>query len=160
MANKKIFHKSANYIYTVYSNGKVSKTWQGAIPKETMCHQFKDDGGTFVWVGKKKQYIKVLVAKHFHSEKYKPSLIIEFIDGNDENCNINNLRIVKRDNSSKRKIYTKVWVDGVEFVSIAAAERALFVSNGYLTKYFKGKVSGAALEGHEVRLSEKDGDSL
>lgn len=152
MIGKKIFKTSKHYNYAVYSNGNITKNLRGEREKETPLNRYSDDNGVFVWAGKNKQYAKALVARYFMENKYNKGCVIEQIDGDIQNCSIDNLRCVKRDNSNDNKIYTRIMLDGIEYNSIAAAERVLFVSNGYLTKYFKGQVAGKLLEGHEVRV--------
>lgn len=150
-----IFETSKHYNYAVYPDGNVTKIWRGEIPRETPLNQYTDDGGMFVWVGKRKIYVKSLVVNTFAPGRYGRGDVIKHFNGDIEDCSIRNLRIVKRDYSLDNRSYTKVLVDGIEYDSIAAAERALFVSHGYLTKYFKGQVAGKVLEGHDVRMVEE-----
>lgn len=154
MTEGKAIRTSKYFVYTVYENGDVTKVLRGEFKKETPLNRYEDNGGVFVWIGRSKCYIKSLVAKFFMGDVYNRGCVIEHIDGNPENCAVSNLRCVKRDSSSNNKKYTKVMIDGIEYDSIASAERVLFVSHGYLTKYFKGQVAGKALEGHDVKLVE------
>lgn len=146
---KATIEESRYLIYSVYNNGDVTKASVKDPDNERPLPRYKDGGGVYVWVGKKKLYVKRLVAKHFMNEVGDR---VECIDGNEDNCSVVNLRIGKRDYSSDRKIYTKVSVDGVVYDSISAAERALMVSHGYLTRYFNGQRSGKILEGHEIKI--------
>ena len=154
-SQKEIFETSRHYDYAVYDNGRVVKIWRGKIERETPLNQYVDDDGVFVWVGKRKYYIKSLVARVFRGDEYRQGHVIEFIDNDPSNCAMNNLKFRRRDNSTDKRSYTKVMVDGVEYGSISSAEKALFVSHGYLTKYFKGQVSGKIIEGHTVELVEE-----
>lgn len=147
-----IFETSKHYKYAVYPSGDVTKIWRGEIKRETPLNQYVDDGGLLVWVGKRKLYVKSLVANTFMPDQYGRGDVIKHINGNIEDCSVDNLLIEKRDFSLDNRSYTKVRVDGVEYKSIAAAERALFVSHGYLSKYFKGQVSGKIIEGRKVEL--------
>lgn len=147
-----IFETSKHYEYAVYPDGNVTKIWRGEIPRETPLNRYIDDGGVLVWIGKRKVYVKSLVVNTFMPGRYGRGEVIRHFNGDLEDCSVSNLRIVKRDYSLGNRSYTKVSVDGVEYDSIAAAERALFVSRGYLTKYFNGQVAGKALEGRDVRM--------
>ena len=156
MTAGKTIATSKYFDYVVYDSGEVTKISVGEYQRELPLNQFEDSGGIYVWIGKNKHYIKSLVVRNFMEDVYWRGCVVEHIDGNIENCAVSNLRCVKRDTSSDNSVYTKVLVDGIEFDSIAAAERALFVSHGYLSKYFKGQVAGQAIKGHDVRLAEND----
>lgn len=149
VVEKAIIKEGRYFVYAVYNNGSVTKTSVKDPENERPVLTYKDAGGVFVWIGKEKRYVKRLVARHFLQETGKT---IIHLDGDEENCAVDNLQFVKRDVSNDKKIYTKVVIDGIEYSSIAAAERALMVSHGYLTRYFNGQRSGKAFEGHEVRI--------
>ena len=151
MPERATITKSRYFTYSIYDDGYATKTPNKDPENETLLPTYQDDRGVFVWVGKKKFYVKRLVAKYFMEGTGQT---LEHIDGNEENCHVNNLRFVKRDMSKDKEINTKILVDGVEYGSMAAAERFLNVSKGYLTRYFKGQLSGKALVGHKIELVE------
>lgn len=151
MAEKATITTSKNYVYNIYDNGDISRTSIKHPDVEKSLSKHKDCGGVYVWIDKSKFYIKWLVAKHFMKGTGQA---IEHIDSDEENCSVGNLRFAKRDMSKDRRTNTKVLVDGVEYGSMAAAERFLNVSQGYLTRYFKGQLSGKALGEHKVELAE------
>lgn len=155
VSKKVIFETSRYYDYAVYDDGEVTKIWRGAIERETPLNKYVDDRGVLVWVGKHKYYVKSLVARTFKPNEYRQGYDIEFLDNDPSNCAADNMRIVKRDTSKDSRSYTKVMVDGVEYDSISDAEKALFVSHGYLTKYFKGQVAGKIIEGRKIELVEE-----
>lgn len=156
MTKSKVIKTSKYFTYTLYDNGDITKTTNNVdFERESPLSQYEDENGIYVWLGKNKQYIKSLVARNFLEDSYWSGCVIEHLDGNANNCAADNLRCVHRDKSGDSKIYTKVSVDGIEYDSIAAAERALFVSQGYLTKYFKGQVAGQIVKGHDIQLVER-----
>ena len=154
MTDEKVIKTSEYFTYTAYADGTVTKTSRGDYEREVPLNTYTDDDGVFVWIGKNKYYIKSLIARLFLGGEYKRGCVIEHIDGNPANCAAINLRCVKRNTSRANKMYTKVSLDGTVYDSISAAERALFLSHGYLSKYFKGQIAGKALDGREVILVE------
>ena len=147
-----VFETSPYYDYVVYRNGNITKILRGENKVETKMRRYEDTGGIFVWIGRRKHYVKSLVARYFNLKDYRKGCVISHKDGDSQNCAFANLYCEPRDNSKDSRSYTKVAIDGVEYDSIAAAERALFISHGYLTKYFKGQVSGKILGDHDVKL--------
>lgn len=156
MIESKVIKTSKYFTYTLYDNGDITKTTNNVdFERESPLSQYEDENGIYVWLGKNKQYVKSLVARNFLEGDYWSGCVIEHLDGNANNCAADNLRCVHRDKSGDKKVYTKVSVNGIEYDSIAAAERALFVSQGYLSKYFKGQVAGKVIEGYDVKLMEE-----
>lgn len=151
----KVILASKYFVYKIYENGSATKTSTSEYKTEKPLNRYEDMNGVYVWVGRTKSYVKALVAKYFMTDVYKRGCVLHHIDGDRENCALSNLLCVKRDFGNDSKIYTKVELDGVEYDSIAAAERALGVSHGYLTKYFKGQIAGKIVEEHKVRLVDK-----
>jgi hypothetical protein len=78
------------------------------------------------------------------------------IDGNPLNCSADNLIIISKSEHGKRTGHLsrsqKIIANGVEYMSVRACAKALFVSYQTLLDYINGKYSHSVLDGMDIKI--------
>lgn len=150
--------ESRLFIFSIREDGTLLRTRFTDL-RETKAKVTYKKGKAFVYIGRLAYRLDSLVAKYF-IEGYHPNDIIEHIDGNEKNCAVWNLRIISRSDFAKKtcrnKLCKPVIANGVEYPSVSACAKALYVDEGTVHKRLNGIRTGERLlAGMDIRYANQ-----
>jgi hypothetical protein len=146
------------YLYSVRSDGQVLRTNKKNYA-ETVVKPYSCNGKRVVAIRRKKYNVDALVAKNFLAD-YKPQCIIQHLNGDEWDCDKDNLRIISRADFNARatlksategKHLRPLIIDGVYYPSVRAAARGVYVTLQTLKNYLAGRHKCRCLAGMDIR---------
>lgn len=144
------------YSYSVCEDGTVLKTSRIHYVENKVTPYLKRGKAT-VKINQKEYTLKQLVARHF-IKGYQEGDYVEVINGDPFDCAAWNLRIYTQSEHGQRTGHLsrsqKVVANGVEYRSVRACAKALFVSYQTVLDYLSGNVKHSVLQGVSIEYAQ------